>query len=705
MRSIVLAALVLSIGALGLLATGAQAVPNVNSANVLNRNGSLAYADGVSSNVGLMHVDGSERKTFLPGHDPAWSPDGKQVAYVDGLQVGLANADGSNDHLVTLGKDPAWTPNGDLLVSSLGDIFSIPGGSGTPVNLTNTPGVDESEPAASPDGLYVAFSSNQDVNDPSTPLAQTDFNLWLMNTVDYVSGQYLFEESNPGEYGGHPTWSPDSKQIAWITGGDLWVVASNGNSQTDITQNDDAVQGAPAWSPDGTVIAYGESALGTKPDGSVPSQIWTIDPYSRARKNLTNNANAHDTDPAWQAWHIQNGPLTFVNNTNFQPEIDLIYADGTHLQPLGGRFLPSGSSPRLADLQWSPNGEALAAISGSGDSNLLEVIGSDGNFNLNYLFDTNNPQSMSWFPDSQQIAFENLDSNTNDHDIYTDIHGQDEVDITNTTTVNEFQPVVSPDGRTIAFLSDQVPLSDPPVQGSNIGIWTMDFDGLNPQFLTSFSTSDGVTGFFGHELSWSPDGKFLAYTKDLDVWTIQSDGQNATDLTNDSLVQPNVAWSPDGSLIAFTQGTLVSSFDIWTIDPNGGHRQRVSSNIDSAGLLTWQPIFAPLSDTYFVWGDNGCDGRPSLDSVLDTLKSIAHLPAEYVPGCPTVGESGVTSTNASALWGDTDCSDHLDAADVIGFFDYWLDIGPYAPVPSEPSGSSGPSCLAIGTYSQWIATG
>ncbi len=210
---------------------------------------------------------------------------------------------------MTAGQDPSWTPGGDLLISSGGDIVRVPP-SGPVVNLTNTPTINETEPAEAPHGSYIAFTSNEDTNsDPNNPTAGPDKNLWIMDANG--DNPRLLYESNPGEYGGHPKWAPDSSRIAFISNGDVWTTPPDGNNETNMT-NDHQIEDFPAWSPDGTLIAYAAGAAIPLADNLAPSEIWTIDVDSRARVNLTHDAQAHDTMPDWQPWHVQNGRLAFM---------------------------------------------------------------------------------------------------------------------------------------------------------------------------------------------------------------------------------------------------------------------------------------------------------------------------------------------------------------------------------------------------------
>ena len=213
------------------------------------------------SAIWLVPVDGSEAPrqfTFGPRSDtsPRWSPDGEQLAFVSNR-----------------GDDKAKP-----------QLYVIPAEGGEALKLTDLKEAVE-DPRWSPDGTRIAFAARvpadayeetEDRKRAPRHIKRLKYKLdsvgWTFDRPKHVfvvpaDGSGQAEQVTVGDFeDGSPAWSPDAKQIAFVSArhrnwdidvgaNDIFVVGSNGGRPKRVTKTDGGC-GAPSWSPDGKRLAY-----------------------------------------------------------------------------------------------------------------------------------------------------------------------------------------------------------------------------------------------------------------------------------------------------------------------------------------------------------------------------------------------------------------------------------------------------------------
>ena len=185
----------------------------------------------------LVNVDGSDEfqlTDFAAGAcQPAWSPDGTQLAYTSPCSGNSEEYQGSS--VFVMNVDPLGVPS-------------------EPNSLMVTVGGGDYDPDWSYDGLRLAFTS------------------WRTGRPQIftigVDGKGLRNVNDDLAFNWAPSWAPDGSQIAILTGRggqeEIWLVPDDGGEEKRYTHSDGKDIARPDWSPDGATILF-EKVVGNIP--------------------------------------------------------------------------------------------------------------------------------------------------------------------------------------------------------------------------------------------------------------------------------------------------------------------------------------------------------------------------------------------------------------------------------------------------------
>jgi len=222
----------------------------------------------------------------------------------------------------------------------------------------------------------------------------------------------------------------------------------------------------------------------------------------------------------------------------------------------------------------------------------------------------NGESSITWAPDSSAIAYDHrAASGAEVVEVASLDDGETRVLVTYAAT-----PTWSPDGRTIAFVTNRFPLDPDGVRGSGFGLKTVPAAGGEPRPLSRARGNDEA--FFWPQ--WSNDSRWVLYHAG-DIFVASADGSGESAITSSPESESHPRWSPANDRIAFLRhgpdGTPV------VITDADGSSEVVLDDVPASGQA---PIWSPDGRRLLI-GTEGEDGRPDGLVVLDLTSATPPL--------------------------------------------------------------------------------
>lgn len=334
-------------------------------------------------NIYTMQANGALQTPLTANHasdlEPHWSGDGRQIAFSsdrDGsFDIYLMSDSGADQRVLAPfdadDRQPRWgpvpVPSVDELAMSAGllsglrNLYIVSATGAQRSQITDSRASDDTMPAWSPDGNWLAFASNRTgqydiyvIPAPARPGSPRP-----ARGADADRGaEALRLTDHPGP-DMHPEWSPDGTQIAFEArrdegDWDIWVMKADGSDARNLTPDQNADDGNPAWSPDGKRIAFSSNRGGNFDIYVMPAPgAEAGDAGEPAR--LTRGRN----DDFYPAWSPDGALIAFRSSsaTTGQQQIDIVRSDG---QPF--RMLSSGQANDDMPA-WAPDGQRIAFTS------------------------------------------------------------------------------------------------------------------------------------------------------------------------------------------------------------------------------------------------------------------------------------------------------------------------------------------------------
>ena len=404
----------------------------------------------------------------------------------------------------------------------------------------------------SPDGKSIAFSSDRNGN----------FDVFIVPSEGGTAKQLTFHSADDTVLG----WTPDSRAVLFASSrgddfmGKLYTISIDGGME----RNAGADMGVNAsYSPDGKKIAInrkGQVYWRKYYRGSMQTDVTVMDIASKKFTDLTD----FDGLDSWPMWSTD-GFIYFVSDR-----------EGNGLTNIWRVPEAGGKADRVTSFK---DGDVrFPAISADGKVIVFEH--DFGVWKLDLASRKSAPVKLDIAAETQENLAEVRDFNSqaDDYDlapsgrrIVISIHGElftapsDEGDLRQITDspARDKEPLYSPDGKSVAFISDRSGREE---------IYIIAVDGVGEaQKITDLDT-------LKFSFAWSPSSKELAFTgSDNKLRKYSVDTKQTSELSSSKYGNiGSPVWSPDGKWIAYSKPDYVRTSDVYLIPSGGGEERKVT---------------------------------------------------------------------------------------------------------------------------------
>ncbi|MEQ8762666.1 MAG: winged helix-turn-helix domain-containing protein [Planctomycetota bacterium] len=434
--------------------------------------------------------------------------------------------------------------------------------------LTSYPGT-ELDPAYSPDGRRLAFAWRR----------ENDLDIHIR---DLPSGDPKRLTSDPSDET-NPVWIPGRDRISFVRASEppgIFAIDAGGGAAERLITLTSGTCPDLAWSPDGRWLYFVDR----------PSSVA---PFSVHRWDSRTGVSRPITDPPVHTFGDRDFALSPDGKRLAYARAVLAGHEELWLSVIGGesrRLVRERSS--ILGITWEPNGRAIYYSSNRLTEQLLwhldledgepRPVTSFGRDGCDPVIDAS----------GGRMAFEQQRYRT---DLWRSERLEDgtwsePVPLLPSTRI-ELQPVFSPEGRRLAFVSSR--RGDPE-------LWICDSDGREPRSLGRIGEPNPVS------IAWSPNGASLVAPvldaqRRRDLWQFDVETGERRRLTDDPAVEILPHWSQDGEWVRFGSDREGSSWEAWQVSVGDLRQERLATD-----AVAW---FSTKSGPIVCHGETGAPCR------------------------------------------------------------------------------------------------
>lgn len=498
---------------------------------------------------------------------PAFSPDGKQIAFSYMGDIWVAPAEGGNAIRLTVHPAhdirPRFSPDGKWIAFNSNregnyDIFLMPATGGRPKRLTYH-SANDILGDWSPDGRWIVFSSNRDHRFAQIYLLEVETGYVRRLTSDETSLH-------------SPTFSPDGRYIVFCRGGTSWWrkgYRGSANSEIwrlPITINGDRITTGkperltyyegndwfPMVSPDGTLYFVSDRTgvfniwrmplSGTRDKGQWTGKAKVEQVTNHADRVLYPNLSRDGRFIVYE----HDFSLWVVPTKGGKPKRLTIFAPSDEPQNRLQRLTLTSQATQFA---LSPDGKQVAFVV-RGE---IFVVNVERGGEAKRI--TDHPYrdfDIDWSPDGRKLAF--ISERDGNREVYiVDVRTRELRRLTNTPDAAESNPEWSPTGNYVAFVRGPF--------GRQL-CW-VDVNTGEEKVV--------VEGPFIGEFAWSPDGRWICFNRRdpannvTDLYIVPWNGGEPVNVTRMPYWNGSIVWTKDGKNIVFRSNRTDNNVDIYVL--------------------------------------------------------------------------------------------------------------------------------------------
>jgi len=481
-----------------------------------------------------------------------------RMAILIGVLLAFAGTSSAAEEAPLLAHSPTLSKT-EVVFAYGGYLWSVPRDGGDARQLTT--GGHEGLPVFSPDGKWIAFTGQYDGN--------TD--VYIMPAGGGEPKRLTTHPGTDVAVG----WTPDGKRVLFTSDREAYA---DFNRLYTVPVEGGAPEVLPMWraenawfSPDGTRIAYVPNfqwqQAWKRYRGGQTTPIYIVKLSDMSREVVTRE-NSNDAHPVWFGDTVyflsdRNGPVTlFAYDTKAKTVKQVIENKGLDFKALS-------AGPDALIYEQFGGIYVFDPKDGKSKKVSIRIAGDLPATRPHFEKVGDKIQNASVSPSGARAVFEARG------EIFT-VPGEkgDIRNLTRTATAAERDPAWSPDGKSIAFFSDES------------GEYALHIAGQSGSGTVKKINLGNPPSYFYGPL-WSPDSKKIAYTdKRLNLWYVDVEKGAPVKVTSDRYDDPtstiSESWSPDSKWLTYSRYLENHQRAVFVYSLESGKESRITDGISDA---------------------------------------------------------------------------------------------------------------------------